>query len=375
VEADSGPVERFRVREAERVGRGGGAVRDGGDAGVGHHVGVGEGEADSRADAQVRGGVRVPAGAGDHGGHARADPGRGRGERRAGAAEPGAHRRGGGARGLRDRRAAERLGGGQPERAHQRNPHRRHPAPAPAQAHRGPPRPLLPLRGPHCLRPRAHQGRAGRQPRRARRRLHQTRPPNRLPGRRALRRHGRTPRRRRPRIQTPALEGKIPPKPETFNSLEETHLSQGSLFWLQSEGGINSDWCISGGKHSHLLRKDLCRTLISPCPALWFCSLCLFNNKGAWLAVQVQAMAGDVEPLLKEVREGGLLKDFESLTKVAAEAGRDLRSFFWLPFCQCEPFFCEKNYWYQLGIHYRPDSHVNAQCRLRCWAYVNESPW
>lgn len=36
-------------------------------------------------------------------------------------------------------------------------------------------------------------------------------------------------------------------------------------------------------------------------------------------------MAEDVEPLLKEVREGGLLKDFEKLTKVAAEAGRDLR--------------------------------------------------
>lgn len=36
-------------------------------------------------------------------------------------------------------------------------------------------------------------------------------------------------------------------------------------------------------------------------------------------------MASDVEPLLKEVREGGLLKDFEKLTKVAAEAGRDLR--------------------------------------------------
>lgn len=36
-------------------------------------------------------------------------------------------------------------------------------------------------------------------------------------------------------------------------------------------------------------------------------------------------MAGDVEPLLKEVREGSLLKDLENLTKVAAEAGRDLR--------------------------------------------------
>lgn len=36
-------------------------------------------------------------------------------------------------------------------------------------------------------------------------------------------------------------------------------------------------------------------------------------------------MASDVEPLLKEVREGGLVKDFENLTKFAAEAGRDLR--------------------------------------------------
>lgn len=36
-------------------------------------------------------------------------------------------------------------------------------------------------------------------------------------------------------------------------------------------------------------------------------------------------MASDVEPLLKEVRAGGLLKDFEKLTKVAAEAGRDFR--------------------------------------------------
>jgi len=41
--------------------------------------------------------------------------------------------------------------------------------------------------------------------------------------------------------------------------------------------------------------------------------------------VQVQSMAGDMEPLFKEVREGSLLQDFENLTKVAAEAGRDLR--------------------------------------------------
>jgi len=42
------------------------------------------------------------------------------------------------------------------------------------------------------------------------------------------------------------------------------------------------------------------------------------------LLLKVQSMASDIEPLLKEVRQGGLLKDFENLTKVAAEAGRDL---------------------------------------------------
>lgn len=40
---------------------------------------------------------------------------------------------------------------------------------------------------------------------------------------------------------------------------------------------------------------------------------------------QVQSMAGDVEPLLKEVRDGGILKDFEKLTRIAAEAGSDFR--------------------------------------------------
>jgi hypothetical protein len=35
----------------------------------------------------------------------------------------------------------------------------------------------------------------------------------------------------------------------------ENSMNQGSLFWLQSEDRINSGWCISGGKHSHLLRK------------------------------------------------------------------------------------------------------------------------
>jgi hypothetical protein len=31
----------------------------------------------------------------------------------------------------------------------------------------------------------------------------------------------------------------------------------GSFFWLQSEGRINCDWCIFGGNHSYLLRKEL----------------------------------------------------------------------------------------------------------------------
>ncbi|XP_002964383.2 protein TRIGALACTOSYLDIACYLGLYCEROL 2, chloroplastic [Selaginella moellendorffii] len=43
------------------------------------------------------------------------------------------------------------------------------------------------------------------------------------------------------------------------------------------------------------------------------------------LLAKVQSMAGDMEPLIKEIRDGGLLKEFEKLTKVAAEAGEDLR--------------------------------------------------
>jgi hypothetical protein len=30
------------------------------------------------------------------------------------------------------------------------------------------------------------------------------------------------------------------------------------LLRVQSEGGINSGWCILGGNHTHLLRKGLC---------------------------------------------------------------------------------------------------------------------
>jgi hypothetical protein len=28
------------------------------------------------------------------------------------------------------------------------------------------------------------------------------------------------------------------------------------VFWLQSKGGIDFGWCISGGNHSHLLGKE-----------------------------------------------------------------------------------------------------------------------
>lgn len=40
---------------------------------------------------------------------------------------------------------------------------------------------------------------------------------------------------------------------------------------------------------------------------------------------QVEILAGDIEPLLKELKDGGLLKDLERLTKVVSEAGEDLR--------------------------------------------------
>jgi hypothetical protein len=42
-----------------------------------------------------------------------------------------------------------------------------------------------------------------------------------------------------------------------------TYYNQGSFFWLQSEGRINSGWCISGGNHSHLLLQPEKRTLIT----------------------------------------------------------------------------------------------------------------
>jgi hypothetical protein len=36
-------------------------------------------------------------------------------------------------------------------------------------------------------------------------------------------------------------------------------LCQCCYFWRQSEGGINTGWCISGGNHSHSLEKVGCR--------------------------------------------------------------------------------------------------------------------
>eukprot|EP01018_Ginkgo_biloba_P033289 Gb_27077 [translate_table: standard] len=43
------------------------------------------------------------------------------------------------------------------------------------------------------------------------------------------------------------------------------------------------------------------------------------------LLAKIEAMAGDVQPLLREVREGGLLKEIENLTKGLADASADLR--------------------------------------------------
>lgn len=40
---------------------------------------------------------------------------------------------------------------------------------------------------------------------------------------------------------------------------------------------------------------------------------------------QIQAMAEDVQPLLTEVRNSGLLKEVESLTKSLTQASDDLR--------------------------------------------------
>jgi hypothetical protein len=46
---------------------------------------------------------------------------------------------------------------------------------------------------------------------------------------------------------------------KTMEQKSRKHLCwyQGSYFWLQSEGGLNSGWCISGGNYSHLLGKEL----------------------------------------------------------------------------------------------------------------------
>lgn len=40
---------------------------------------------------------------------------------------------------------------------------------------------------------------------------------------------------------------------------------------------------------------------------------------------QIKAMADDVQPLLTEVRDGGLLKEVENLTKSLTQASEDLR--------------------------------------------------
>lgn len=40
---------------------------------------------------------------------------------------------------------------------------------------------------------------------------------------------------------------------------------------------------------------------------------------------QIQAMAEDVQPLLAEVRDSGLLKEVDNLTKSLTEASEDLR--------------------------------------------------
>jgi hypothetical protein len=39
---------------------------------------------------------------------------------------------------------------------------------------------------------------------------------------------------------------------------------QGFLFRLQNDGGMNSDWSILGGNHSHLLRKGVCSLKKNP---------------------------------------------------------------------------------------------------------------
>lgn len=40
---------------------------------------------------------------------------------------------------------------------------------------------------------------------------------------------------------------------------------------------------------------------------------------------QIKAMSEDVQPLLAEIRDGGLLKEVESLTKSLTQASEDLR--------------------------------------------------
>lgn len=57
--------------------------------------------------------------------------------------------------------------------------------------------------------------------------------------------------------------------------------------------------------------------------------MCMFSCRYIWafavVMSQIQAMAEDVQPLLAEVRDSGLLKEVENLTKSLTQASEDLR--------------------------------------------------
>ena len=46
---------------------------------------------------------------------------------------------------------------------------------------------------------------------------------------------------------------------------------------------------------------------------------------------QIESMAEDVQPLLAEFRDSGLLKEVENLTRSLTQASEDLRLFFYSP--------------------------------------------
>jgi hypothetical protein len=46
-------------------------------------------------------------------------------------------------------------------------------------------------------------------------------------------------------------------------------MKQGNFLRLQNDGGISSDWCISGGNHSHLLGKGVCSLKKLPWYEMW----------------------------------------------------------------------------------------------------------